>query len=649
MKPYYRMMLSAAAVMLLLPAAAQTGTAAQAAVAENKPHETTDTLSSVGSVSKMFVTTAAMQLADQGRLDIDAHVTEYLPEFTMADSRYRDITVRMLMNHESGLMGSRYGGDILLGDRSTAMHDSFLQHLSQERLKADPGAYGCYCNDGFMLLELVVERVSGEDFTDYLERHICAPLGLQQTGTPWNAFQTPEQVRVFRDNTEFTPDYCTGIGEGGVLSTAPELSRFGAAFFTGSTALLSESAKDAMRTRQSDDPYEDGFGLGWDSVSDADYEAAGVQVISKGGDLDFQHAELLVAPDAQISVAVLSSGADSSADTLLAKALMDIALSEQGITVTHEKPEHMETAGSVPEQQLQYAGLWQGGTGIRQISFPGGKYMQVDDLSDPTGETLYFLPTAEGSFVEVKGNPESGNAAQPADTQTVVSFTEKDGEPYLLYRSVSGDASIGYSASEMTYMLQRLAENPVSEAVQQAWAARDGKCYYLISGGCSDCAYCGQQMRRLVLPAGVGGYVNELAVCDETHAQSRLHIPNTCSRDQSDIEMRTENGQELLCDTVQDCCYLSEDSIPELPADLTQVHLTTGAAAWYNIGSSADRSVKLEIPARAAVYVYDRNDRVIASSLMKDYGSTFPLPKDGRIVFVGETGSEIRILSGLAS
>lgn len=646
MKPYLRMMPAAAAAVMLLSSAAQTGTAS---AAENKPHETSETLGAVGSVSKMFVTLAAMQLADQGRLEIDAHVTDYLPEFKMADSRYGGITVRMLMNHESGLMGSRYGGDMLLGDRSTAMHDSFLQHLSQQRLKAAPGAYGSYCNDGFMLLELVVERVSGEDFTDYMERHICAPLGLQQTGTPWNAFETPEQVRVFNGKTEFTPDYCMGIGEGGVLSTAPELSQFGTAFFTGNTVLLSDSAKDAMRTRQTDDPYEDGFGLGWDTVSDADYAASGVQVVSKGGDLGFQHAELLVAPDCKISVAVLSSGADSSADTQLSKALMDIALGEQGITVTHEKPVHMETVSSIPEQDMQYAGLWQDGTGIRQISFPGGKYMRVDNLTDPSTEPSIFLYTTAGVYVEVKGNPESGNAAQPADSQTTVSFTEKNGESYLLYRTVSGDGTVGYSASDTAYMLQRVAENPVSDAVQAAWAARSGKRYYLISGGYSDMFYCEQQVRRLVIAEGVRGYVNELAITDETHAQSRLHIPSTASRDQSDIEIRTENGQELLCNTVQDGIFLAEDCIPELPADLTQVHLTTGSAAWYNISSSADRTVTLEIPERAAVYVYDRHDRVIASSFMKDYGSTYPLPQGGKIVFVGETGSEIKILSGLTT
>ena len=73
----------------------------------------------IGSVSKMYVTTAVMQPADQGKVDIDAPVTDYIPEFKLADTRYKDITVRMLMNHTSGLMGTVYGGMMMLDGINT--------------------------------------------------------------------------------------------------------------------------------------------------------------------------------------------------------------------------------------------------------------------------------------------------------------------------------------------------------------------------------------------------------------------------------------------------------------------------------------------------------------------------------------------------
>ena len=95
-----------------------------------------------------------MQLAEAGRVSLDAPVTRYLKDFKMADERYRQITVRMLLNHSSGLMGSHFENAMLFGDADPVAADSLLEQLSTQRLKADPGAYSVYCNDGFTLAEL---------------------------------------------------------------------------------------------------------------------------------------------------------------------------------------------------------------------------------------------------------------------------------------------------------------------------------------------------------------------------------------------------------------------------------------------------------------------------------------------------------------
>ena len=122
-----------------------------------------------------------------------------------------------------------------------------------------------------------------------------------------------------------------------------------------------------------------------------------------------------------------------------------------------------------------------------------------------------------------------------------------------------------------------------------------------------------------------------------------LHVPNTTSRDQTDVEIRYENGSELLCRTAQGYQYLREDAIPSLPENLTAVELTTGAAEWYNISSDTDRSVTLKLPEHAAVYVYDKRDRMVWSSYMIHSGNTAPLPAGGKIVFLGETGGTVGI------
>ena len=634
MRKIMKNILAGAVTAALLPAAAVSAYAA-----ENKPHETTDTIGTVASVSKVFVSAAAMQLADQGKLDIDAPVTDYLPEFRLADPRYKDITVRMLMDHTSGMMGTYNHDSMCFGYRSRLPHDNFLKNISGERLKAAPGEYAAYCNDGFNVLELVVERVSGEDYTDYLENHICKPLGLQQTGTPWNAFETAEQMKVFMKNTEYPADYCLNVGEGGVLSTASELSRFGSAFFTGNTVLLSDKAKKEMSTCNRDDPYVDGFGLGWDEVSYQEYEEAGVKILSKGGDLVFQHSELLVAPDDEISVGVISSGGSSTYNTQLAMALMDIALEEKGISISRNKPDKKELLDSIPEEYLKYEGIYMDSQSVYQMSFPQKKYMKFRDLCDRTQPDINFMYTSDGVFVKVTGNAEKGNVSQDSDN-TAIRFAEKNGKVYLTKSSLTGDDTFGYLSWPECYSVQQLEENSVSDSVQAAWNARNKKHYYICNECASSVAYSSAPSAVINIPEGVHGYVNNLKIKDSTHAESVLHIPTTVSRDQTDYEIIEENGAEyLIMDSSGQKC-ISEDAIPDLTADMTGVKLTSGAASWYN----TDRgTLTLDIPENAAVYVYDSYDRLTWSSYMKNSGSTVQLPFSGKIVFIGETGSTIGI------
>ena len=105
---------------------------------------TDDTLYGVGSISKTYTAAAMMKLVEQGRVSLDAPVTRYLPGFKMADERYKQITVRMLLNHSSGLMGAAGGNSFLLGDGDYDATDDLLERLSTQTLQADPGAYSVW-------------------------------------------------------------------------------------------------------------------------------------------------------------------------------------------------------------------------------------------------------------------------------------------------------------------------------------------------------------------------------------------------------------------------------------------------------------------------------------------------------------------------
>ncbi|MEG0765686.1 MAG: serine hydrolase domain-containing protein, partial [Pseudoflavonifractor sp.] len=158
---------------------------------------TPDLLYGVGSVSKIYTTVAVMQLVQAGKVNLDSPVTQYLPNFKMADPRYKDITVRMLLNHSSGLMGSSTGNAFLFSDNDRIATKDLLNRLSTQRLKADPGAFSTYCNDGFTLAELLVEQVSGQSFGDYLHSKILAPAGLKSTFIPGDDFDVARLAKTY--------------------------------------------------------------------------------------------------------------------------------------------------------------------------------------------------------------------------------------------------------------------------------------------------------------------------------------------------------------------------------------------------------------------------------------------------------------------
>ncbi|PFN81766.1 serine hydrolase, partial [Bacillus thuringiensis] len=88
---------------------------------------TKDTQYGIGSVSKMYATAAVMKLVDEGKVDLDAPVVRYVPDFKMKDGRSKRITPRMLLNHSSGLQGSTLGNAFLFNDNDTYAHDTLLQ------------------------------------------------------------------------------------------------------------------------------------------------------------------------------------------------------------------------------------------------------------------------------------------------------------------------------------------------------------------------------------------------------------------------------------------------------------------------------------------------------------------------------------------
>ena len=581
----------------------------------------------IASVSKMYVTTAVMQLVDSGKVELDRPVADYITDFKMADERYKDITVRMLMNHTSGLMGSTYAGAFLFDEISMDYHDTFLQKLKRQQLKADPGEFNCYCNDGFTLLEILVERVSGLSFTEYLKENISMPLSLEHTGTLWDVDPNGQVPVYINGNVKLANAVPQLIGAGGILSDAEDVCKFGTAFFTGDNTILSEEAKREMAENNSVDGCLPAFGLGWDNVEKEEYEKAGVKLLSKGGDA-LHHSNLLIAPDEKISVAVLSSGGSSTNCEEICLELMDVALSEQGIDIVHPEKEKPELI-MVPDEYMKYEGLYANTEKTMYISFPDKRYMQVRSVTSENEFELQYMYTADGTFVEMSGDVSSGNAI-PAQPLQAYMFEEKNGQVYL-------------SHPEMGCMLVKVREKKVEESVQKAWDERNGLYYYLVSGSYSDTAYTDNNRMKLCTSDQAPGMVNGYRMQDEDHAGYDQIMPGSASRDISDLRMERIDGKEYACFDDLGFRMISEKDIPVFTDKVTTVELMSGEACWFKIDGAKDVTLRLDIPENASVYVYDKYMNIKYSSYMTGYGNRVPLPEYGMIVFVGKTGQSVAV------
>lgn len=132
----------------------------------------------IGSISKIYTATLVMRLMEQGVLDLDTPVVNYVPDFTLSHDDLRDaITIRMLLSHTSGFDGDRftsYGRGEDAYDKAVAEFHSLTQWFK-------PGSFYSYNNAGFYLVGHIIQKLTGKAFEDVMAEELFAPLGLEHT------------------------------------------------------------------------------------------------------------------------------------------------------------------------------------------------------------------------------------------------------------------------------------------------------------------------------------------------------------------------------------------------------------------------------------------------------------------------------------
>ena len=273
---------------------------------------TTDTYFQIGSITKTFTGTAVLRLADQGRLDLDAPVREYLPNFRVADEHASAaVTVRHLLTHSPGWTGDFFH-DTGSGDDALARYVEAMATLEQQ---APLGQLYSYNNAGFVLLGRILEVVSGSSFAALLHDLVLEPLGLEQSTLDPTVVMT-ERFVVGHTRGQDGPAVARPWAlpryaqpGGGLICTVSDLLRYAAFHLAGSGSVNGSKLLAAERLAEMQHPQvqiggqQDAVGLSWFIT---DFQ--GVSTLSHGGGTVGQGAYLLLAPEQELALAIMTNG-----------------------------------------------------------------------------------------------------------------------------------------------------------------------------------------------------------------------------------------------------------------------------------------------------------------------------------------------------
>ncbi len=199
---------------------------------------TTDTVFQVASISKSVTAWGVMRLAQNGQLDLDAPVAQYLTRWQLPPSEYDagGVTIRRLLSHSAGLSLHGYPG--LPPDQPLPSLEESLSGnnggAGDVRIVMEPGAQYSYSGGGYTLLQLVIEEVTGQSFSDYMQREILDPLGMSHSSFEWRSDLQPATAVGYNLAGRPHPNFLfTEKAAAGLYTTAPDLARIVAAGMPG--------------------------------------------------------------------------------------------------------------------------------------------------------------------------------------------------------------------------------------------------------------------------------------------------------------------------------------------------------------------------------------------------------------------------------
>lgn len=355
---------------------------------------TPETIYRAGSIAKVFTAAAAMQLAEQGKINIDQPLRAALPEFSIK-TRFPNagpVTPRNVMTHHSGLPSNFFRG---LFVRDPERFETVLEGLRDEHLSFPPNYVFSYSNVGMALLGATVQKVSGEPFDAYMDNHFFKPLGMTQS-----SFAAKAVAKAYESNKEIEVFSLRDMPAANLLSNVVDLSQFlkmqfADGQYNGQKILAPATVREMVRVQNRDFPltFQQYVGLGW-MLSGIEVPGGG-PVASHGGSLPDSHSMMAILPEHKLGVVVLSNSATSAVavSKIAAEALKLMLEAKTGIRQPPAPVVRSPERAPTSEELRLFNGHFDTLVGLAKVSTTSGK---ID--ADAVGHHFQLVPHEDGLF-----------------------------------------------------------------------------------------------------------------------------------------------------------------------------------------------------------------------------------------------------------
>lgn len=264
---------------------------------------TPDTVYEIGSITKQFTATAVLMLVEASKIGLDDKITQHL---TGLPDAWKDVTVRQLLTHTSGIKGYTEAPNFDKLMMQPATHEMVIQTAAALPIQFPPGEKWAYSNTGYYLLGLLIEKASGKPYGDFLRERIFAPLGMTSTQVNDPARVIPKRANGYnweKDALRNAPaiSMTWPFAAGVLVSTVADLAKWDAAQNRG--RLLKKATWEQMWTPVTlNDKKTAPYGFGWslDPVN-------GHKSIAHGGGIPGFVTYIARYPDDKLTVIVLTN------------------------------------------------------------------------------------------------------------------------------------------------------------------------------------------------------------------------------------------------------------------------------------------------------------------------------------------------------